>query len=506
MELKTGEIGPNAAAVRQLAPFAITALVAWVTVLFGTTIDWSEYALSIAVLAVSWFYGVATGMRGRMLTGTVFGSLGFLLALGLLRDAAGGSVAAVSILTLLPVVQTALYVRDRPGLGLVLLGVAAFYLVPLIAVGPPGYPHSGYRGALLGILVSAIIGFATQELVADIRRRASEARRRERILSRVNDTVQELNTSADPRRDACRALEEVSEAVVVGLYEPDPMTRELRVTTTTRSPDALVAGAPARPGSAVHTAFTSGRPQLIIDNVVDHVGNVEVWQADGAPSSALYQPLMRGERVVGVLFAGWEGSVAAAEPRVVVASLLAHEIAAVITRRDAMDQLADEALTDALTELPNRRAWDGQIAMTMAGGDEPIAVAMLDIDRFKQFNDSYGHPAGDRLLRETAAAWRQEIRAGDFLARLGGEEFALLLTGRDTASVSRLVERLRNNMPAQQTVSAGIALRVDSDTPDLLLSRADRALYEAKEAGRNRAIIAESDGAGVSSRPQAGES
>jgi diguanylate cyclase (GGDEF)-like protein len=127
----------------------------------------------------------------------------------------------------------------------------------------------------------------------------------------------------------------------------------------------------------------------------------------------------------------------------------------------------------------------------MSGGREPVAVAMFDIDRFKQFNDSYGHPAGDRLLRDTAAAWRAEVRADDFLARLGGEEFALLLTGRHTGSVRALVERLRSSMPAQQTVSAGIALRVDGETPDQLLSRADQALYEAKTAGRNRAVVAD---------------
>jgi diguanylate cyclase (GGDEF)-like protein len=494
MEVTAGETVAIPALVRQLGPFAITALAAWIAVLFGTTIDWPEYLISIAVLAGAWTYGVTMGLRGLMLTGTALGSLGFLAALGLMRDSVGGSVAAVSIVTLLPVMQTALYVRERIGLWIVLAGVTIFYLAPLIFIGPPRYPGNGYRGALLAVLVSSIVGLAVHELVANIRRRASEARRRESILSRVSETVQQLYKSADPRREGCRAVAEVSEALVVGLYEPDVTSDTLRVTTTTRSPEAVVGGAPARAGSAVEVAFRTGERQLVLERVEDQVGNVEVWRADGAPTAALYEPLIRGDEVIGVLFAGWTGRVTAEGARVAVASLVAREIAAVIDRRDVIDQLTDEAFTDALTELPNRRAWETQAATAMAAGREPVAVAMFDIDRFKQFNDSYGHPAGDRLLRETAAAWRAEIRADDFLARLGGEEFALLLTGRDATSVRALVERLRNSMPAAQTVSAGIALRIAGETPEQLLGRADQALYEAKSAGRDRAVFAELPG------------
>jgi diguanylate cyclase (GGDEF)-like protein len=476
--------------VRQLGPFAITALVAWVAVLIGTQVDWPEYGISLAVLFAAWTYGVRVGLSGRMLRGTVIGSLGFLLALGLMRDAAGGSVAAVTIVSLLPVFQTALNVHDRRGLWIVFAGVAVFYLAPLIFIGPPRYPNNGYRSALLAVAVSAIVGLATHRLVADVRRRAYEARHRERILQLVNSVVQELYRSADPRHDACRAVEQASEAIVVGLYEPDPVTQTLRMTTTTNTPDTVSAGAPARPGSAVYEAFHSREPQLICDDVEDHVGNVELWRADGAPSALLYQPLLKGDQAVGVLFVGWNERVIPGGQRVLVASLLAHEIAAVLDRQDVLDQLAGEALTDALTELPNRRAWDAQIAIALAGTVEPVAVAIFDIDRFKQFNDTYGHPAGDRLLRESAAGWRAEIRADDFLARLGGEEFALLLTGRGTGSVQALVERLRNSMPQKQTVSAGIALREEGDTPDRLMDRADRALYEAKEGGRDRAVFA----------------
>ena len=445
-----------AALVRQLGPFAATALIAWGAVLIGTQVDWVEYGISLGLLALAWGYGLVAVLHGgKMLKGTVLGSLGFLAALGVMRDAAGGSVAAVTIVSLLPVFQTALYVRQRGGLVIVLGGVAVFYLLPLILIGPPDYPHSGYRSAALGVLVSSIVGLTSHELVANIRRRASEARRRERILDRVNDALQALYKSADPRRDACRTVEDVSDALVVGLYEPEPITRALLMTTTTRTPDSISSGSPARPESAVYRAFHSKQPQLICENVEDYVGNLEMWRADGAPSALLYQPLLRGDDAVGVLLVGWSEPVSASEPRVVVASLLAHEIAAVIARQDVIDQLTGEALTDPLTELPNRRAWDSQIALAMAINREHVAVAIFDIDHFKQFNDSYGHPAGDRLLRETTAAWRGELRATDFLARIGGEEFALLLKGRDVPSAEALVERLRRSMPADQTVSAG---------------------------------------------------
>jgi hypothetical protein len=402
----------NRAAVRELAPFAVTALAAWIAILIGTHVTWSEYWVSVALLVVSWTYGVRTGLRGQMLSGTVLGSLGFLLALALARDSAGGSTSSISIVSLLPVFQTALYVRDRLGLRLVLAGLTAFYLAPLILIGAPAYPATGYRGALLAVAVSSIVGLVTQNLVTNIRSRASEARRRERILVRIAETVERLYDSANPRHDACSAAQEISEAIVAALYEPDPMTGQLLITTSTGVPDVIAAGVAPRPDSAVGVAFDTGKRQLICDDVEAHLGNHDLWVLAGSPSSLLYEPLLKGDRPVGVLVVGWDERVEMTGTRVVIASLLAHEIAAVIDRADVIDQLTGEALTDPLTGLPNRRAWDAQLVQETKTGREPVAVAMFDIDRFKQFNDSHGHPAGDRLLRETAAAWKAEVRAG----------------------------------------------------------------------------------------------
>ncbi len=144
---------------------------------------------------------------------------------------------------------------------------------------------------------------------------------------------------------------------------------------------------------------------------------------------------------------------------------------------------------DALTGLPNRRYWDEQLPATRAAcaatGDALI-VGLLDLDHFKQYNDTHGHQAGDDLLSAAAAAWRRQLRGGDLLARYGGEEFALLLTARTMTEAVGILERMLAATPHGQTFSAGLA-RWDGvqSAPDLL-HLADRRLYASKDAGRAR--------------------
>jgi diguanylate cyclase (GGDEF)-like protein len=115
---------------------------------------------------------------------------------------------------------------------------------------------------------------------------------------------------------------------------------------------------------------------------------------------------------------------------------------------------------------------------------------MLDLDHFKDFNDKLGHQAGDRLLKASAAAWRTQLRATDTLTRYGGEEFAIVLPNCSPEDATELLERVRTATPAGQTASAGVASWDGVENPAILISRADAALYEAKEAGRDRVVIA----------------
>ncbi len=166
-----------------------------------------------------------------------------------------------------------------------------------------------------------------------------------------------------------------------------------------------------------------------------------------------------------------------------------HRLVAEINQ--LLTKLRRIARTDALTGVPNRRAWDEEIPRALARAQrsgEALSVALLDLDYFKAFNDTRGHQAGDQFLKEAAAAWKEQMRGGDVLARYGGEEFALLLPACPTGAAHALTERLRCVVPDGQSCSVGIATWDGAESPEALVHRADGALYEAKRAGRDRVV------------------
>jgi diguanylate cyclase (GGDEF)-like protein len=155
-------------------------------------------------------------------------------------------------------------------------------------------------------------------------------------------------------------------------------------------------------------------------------------------------------------------------------------------RRQAEDMSA-LALTDELTGLPNRRAWLAALerAAAQAGRNgERFCVALIDVDAFKTVNDANGHAAGDALLVALARRWQEVLRRGDVLARVGGDEFGILMPGRldDVASAA---ERVRAEA-AESTCSIGVAEWLDGEAVSSLVARADHLLYEAKASGGDR--------------------
>jgi diguanylate cyclase (GGDEF)-like protein len=161
-------------------------------------------------------------------------------------------------------------------------------------------------------------------------------------------------------------------------------------------------------------------------------------------------------------------------------------------RTKLLQQLEELARTDSLTNLTNRRAWNEEFPQRLERAkrnQQPLTVAMIDLDHFKRFNDSRGHLEGDALLREMGNALRGSFRVNDFIARYGGEEFVVAFENCDLEQAQVLLERLSTVIPYAQTFSAGITQTDGSEMPEVVLDRADKAMYAAKQNGRNQIYI-----------------
>jgi diguanylate cyclase (GGDEF)-like protein len=161
-------------------------------------------------------------------------------------------------------------------------------------------------------------------------------------------------------------------------------------------------------------------------------------------------------------------------------------------RTRLLQQLEELARTDSLTNLTNRRAWNEEFPQRLERAkrnQQPLTVAMIDLDHFKRFNDSRGHLEGDALLREMGGLLRSSFRLSDFIARYGGEEFVVAFENCDLEQAQVLLERLSTLIPYAQTFSAGITQTDGSELPEVVLDRADKAMYTAKQNGRNQVYV-----------------
>lgn len=173
--------------------------------------------------------------------------------------------------------------------------------------------------------------------------------------------------------------------------------------------------------------------------------------------------------------------------------LLAHERQSRLEAESEAERLGELANSDDLTRAANRRQFEERLAIEQAragrsGGT--LSICLIDLDRFKRFNDTNGHPAGDDLLRRVTAAWMEVLRPESLLARLGGEEFGLILPDASSDDAKVVVERLRSVTPAEITFSAGIATWNGGEPGAGAVERADAALYRAKAEGRDRSVLA----------------
>lgn len=164
--------------------------------------------------------------------------------------------------------------------------------------------------------------------------------------------------------------------------------------------------------------------------------------------------------------------------------------------RVANRRLEELAITDGLTGLHNHRFFQERVLRDVEiarRAGRPLSIVMFDVDHFKAYNDTYGHPAGDDVLRRVAQAIREEARAADLVARYGGEEFVVGMPDADSDAAQAAAERIRRRVHADGvvTISGGVAtFPADGVDAESLVARADRALYRAKHDGRDRITLA----------------
>ena len=202
---------------------------------------------------------------------------------------------------------------------------------------------------------------------------------------------------------------------------------------------------------AFHTRRRIFIPNAAQDSRVDQT----IVRSTGL-ESIVYEPILRDGESVGVLAVGWDSHRVVVDAKTdAIMRFLAAEAGASIERADLLAQLDGLARSDPLTGLANRRTWNDAITSAMRD-QTALCVAMIDLDHFKQYNDEYGHAAGDRLLKASAAAWRSHLRSDDVLARIGGEEFAVLLP---RCSAHRRCRRPRATAPGHPQRGDGVDRR-----------------------------------------------
>ena len=312
-----------------------------------------------------------------------------------------------------------------------------------------------------------------------------------RALLEVGHRLADPETVREARATICDAARAMCGATLSMLLEPEGS--HLKVTASSGRSTGVPRTISLRRHSVAGSVFQTGEATFVGSLAGDPRTANHLARRAGV-ASGYWQPIKTGAAVVGVLAVCWDEPRVEADPRIAaILGLLGSQAEVALQRGNLLDQLDRLATSDALTGLANRRAFDAVLAREVvrtARSEVPLSLVMLDLDHFKVYNDSYGHPAGDQLLAKTAAAWQTCLRPFDTMARYGGEEFAVILPASAADAAQGVADRLRAAVPMGESASAGVAAWRPGDTPASLIARADAALYAAKRAGRNRTVVA----------------
>src|SRR5215204_1085249 len=324
----------------------------------------------------------------------------------------------------------------------------------------------------------------------DLKRLNDNLRDHARGMGAIGRVVHALAGVDDARRAVCRAACEMAGAPVAFLLEPSG--REF-VSTAMSGVDIAPVTIQPRP-ETTGRAFTARESYFVPDARTHPAVAQPLVEATGA-RSALFEPVLRDGQVAGVLIVIWQLPIESVpEAASGMLRLLAAQAAVAIEYAGLRARMATLTLTDELTGVATRRVLDEELPRELARArrnDYPVSLALLDLDHLGAFNMLRGEREGDRLIKEAAALWRNELREVDVLARLEGGLFAVVLPNCGLGEAIEVMDRVRAATPRRQSGSAGVA-RWDGEEPsELLLARCGDALAAAKEAGRNLTVPAE---------------
>jgi diguanylate cyclase (GGDEF)-like protein len=313
-----------------------------------------------------------------------------------------------------------------------------------------------------------------------------------------------------------RQLEPIETRHLRGLSRPQPSSAPIRVADGDATPvwrEGM--GRSSDPAAAAYEATASiphngrARPQALgsaedeakAREVADRIA-YRLRDAYGL-SNTLACPLQTGRSIAGAIVLSRRTSEIWPETAVRLLNSAALETSAALARVYSYQAAESEARTDQLTQLPNRRYFDEYCTLMSSRrrSSDRVAIVAIDVDHFKLLNDTYGHQAGDQVLRSIGNAIQASVREDDVPARYGGEEFVVLLRNPAAGVALEIGERIRQNVREMDlaetgvtdrvTVSVGVASGQEAgETIDEILERADRALYAAKRTGRDRVVEA----------------
>lgn len=342
-----------------------------------------------------------------------------------------------------------------------------------------------------------------QERTAELFQANESLHARVNELATLQKTALEIASSTNSTsllQSVVRRAIELLDAPSGGLYlcEPDLHQVSLRVTHNSVND---YAGTTLKYGEGVAGYIAQTGKSLIVNDYRNWSGRAMVYEPDQPFHAVLGVPLMWQSQIIGVIdIVRDEGMPPFVEADVELLTLFAYHAAIAIENTRLMDETHRLAITDDLTGLFNRRHFlelaNREFDQATRYG-QPLSSIFLDLDNYKQVNDSFGHAIGDQVLRTVAVRCRDQLRKVDIVGRYGGEEFVAFLPETNLETTRRVAERLRQKVadelidtirgPLEVTISIGIATLDESCTDlDILLERADQAVYNAKGSGRNR--------------------